>query len=39
LEKRRLPEKRRFLGDLMGTSQYLKRAYTKDGDRLFSRVC
>jgi len=33
LEKRRLPE------DLIAASQYLKRAYRKDGEGLFTRVC
>ncbi|KFV54597.1 hypothetical protein N328_04479, partial [Gavia stellata] len=32
-------EKRRVRGDLIVAFQYLKRAYKKDGDRLFSRVC
>ena len=32
-------EKRRLWGDLIVTFQYLKRAYRKDGDRLFSRAC
>ncbi|KFP20913.1 hypothetical protein Z169_05985, partial [Egretta garzetta] len=32
-------EKRRLRGDLIVAFQYLKGAYRKDGDRLFSRVC
>ena len=32
-------EKRRFWGDLIVISQYLKGAYKKDGDRLFSKGC
>ncbi|KAK4822271.1 hypothetical protein QYF61_012346 [Mycteria americana] len=32
-------EKRRLHGDLIETFQYLKGAYKKDGDRLFSRDC
>ena len=32
-------EKRRQRGDLMLVFQYLKRAYKRDGDRLFSRTC
>jgi len=32
-------EKRRLRGDLRAAFQYLKRAYKKDGDRLFSRAC
>ncbi|KAK4812268.1 hypothetical protein QYF61_012943 [Mycteria americana] len=32
-------EKRRLWGDLIAALQYLKEAYRKDGDRLFSRVC
>jgi len=32
-------EKRRLQGDLIAAFQYLKRAYRKDGDRLFSRAC
>ena len=32
-------EKRRLLGDLIAAFQYLKGAYKKDGDRLFSRAC
>jgi len=32
-------EKRKFRGDLIAVFQYLKRAYKKDGDRLFSKVC
>ena len=32
-------EKRRLGGDLIAALQYLKRAYEKDGDRLFSRAC
>jgi len=31
-------EKRRLQGDLIAAFQYLKGAYKKDGDRLFSRV-
>ena len=32
-------EKRRMWGDLIADFQYLKEAYKKDGDRLFSRAC
>ena len=32
-------EKRRLQGDLIVAFQYLKGAYKKDGDRLFSRAC
>jgi len=32
-------EKRRLLGDLIMAFQYLKGAYKKDGDKLFSRPC
>ncbi|KAK4814395.1 LOW QUALITY PROTEIN: hypothetical protein QYF61_018154 [Mycteria americana] len=32
-------EKRRLQGDLIAAFQYLKGAYKKDGDRLFSRAC
>jgi len=32
-------EKRRFRGDLIAAFQYLKGAYRKDGERLFTRVC
>ena len=32
-------EKRRLQGDLIVAFQYLKGAYKKDVDRLFSRVC
>ena len=32
-------KKRRLWGDLIAAFQYLKRAYKKDGDRLFSRAC
>ena len=32
-------EKRRLWGDLIAAFQYLKGAYKKDGDRLFSRGC
>ncbi|KAK4823833.1 hypothetical protein QYF61_007082 [Mycteria americana] len=32
-------EKRRLQGDLVAAFQYLKRAYRKDGDRLFSKAC
>ncbi|KAK4809039.1 hypothetical protein QYF61_027876 [Mycteria americana] len=32
-------EKRRLRGDLLAAFQYLKGAYKKDGDKLFSRVC
>ncbi|GAB0194717.1 mitochondrial enolase superfamily member 1 [Grus japonensis] len=32
-------EKRKLWGDLIAAFQYLKRAYKKDGDRIFSRAC
>jgi len=32
-------EKRRLQGGLIAAFQYLKGAYKKDGDRLFSRAC
>jgi len=32
-------EKRRLWGDLIAAFQYLKGAYRKDGDRIFSRAC
>jgi len=32
-------EKRRLWGDCVAAFQYLKGAYKKDGDRLFSRAC
>jgi len=32
-------EKRRLCGDLITAFQYLKWAYTKDGDKLFNRAC
>jgi len=32
-------EKRRLWGDLLVAFQYLKGAYKKDGDKLFSRLC
>jgi len=32
-------EKRRLQGDLIAVFQYLKGAYKKDGDILFSRAC
>jgi len=32
-------EKRRLQGDLIGAFQYLKGAYRKDGEGLFTRVC
>jgi len=32
-------EKRRLQGDLVAAFQYLNRAYKKDGDKLYSRVC
>ena len=32
-------EKRRLWGDLIVAFQYLKGAYEKDGDKLFSRAC
>jgi len=32
-------EKRRLWGDLISAFQYLKWAYRKDGDKLFTRVC
>ncbi|KAK4828158.1 hypothetical protein QYF61_024073 [Mycteria americana] len=33
------PEKRRLRGHLIAAFQYLKGAYRKDGDRLFSKAC
>ncbi|KAK4832624.1 hypothetical protein QYF61_024605 [Mycteria americana] len=33
------PENRRLRGDLIAAFQYLKGAYKKDGDKLFSRAC
>ena len=30
---------RKLSGDMTAAVQYLKRAYRKDGDRLFSRAC
>ena len=33
------PGKRRLQGDLNAAFQYLKGAYNKDGDKLFSRAC
>jgi len=33
------PEKRRLWGDLLAAFQYLKGAYRKDGEGLFTRVC
>ena len=32
-------EKRRLQGDLLAAFQYLKGAYRKDGEGLFTRVC
>jgi len=32
-------EKRKLRGDLLAAFQYLKGAYRKDGDRLFSKAC
>jgi len=32
-------EKRRLQGDLTADFQYLKRAYRKDGETIFSRIC
>jgi len=32
-------EKRRLWGDLIAAFQYLKGAYEKDGDKVFSRAC
>ena len=32
-------EKRRLRGDLLAAFHYLKRAYRKDGQGLFTRVC
>jgi len=32
-------EKRRLQGDLLAACQYLKRAYRKDGENIFSRAC
>ena len=32
-------EKRRLWADIIAPFQYLRGAYKKDGDRLFSRVC
>jgi len=32
-------EKRRLQGDLLAAFQYLKWAYRKDGEGLFTRVC
>ncbi|KAK4810733.1 hypothetical protein QYF61_007707 [Mycteria americana] len=32
-------EKRRLQGDLIAAFQYLRRAYKKDGERLFTRAC
>jgi len=33
------PEKRRLQGDLISAFQYLKGAYRKDGDNIFSKAC
>ena len=33
------PVKRRFQGDLTEAFQYLKGAYKKHGDRVFTRAC
>jgi len=33
------PEKRRLWGDLLAAFQYLKAAYRKDGEGLFTRGC
>jgi len=33
------PEQRRLQGNLTVDFQYLKRAYKKDGDKLFSKAC
>jgi len=32
-------EKRRLRGDLIAAFQYLKRAYRKDGENIFSKSC
>jgi len=32
-------EKRRLQGDVIAAFQYLKGAYRKDGDNLFSKAC
>jgi len=32
-------QRRRLRGDLLAAFQYLKRAYRKDGEGLFTRVC
>ena len=32
-------EKRRLRGDLIAAFQYLKGAYKKDGERLFTKAC
>jgi len=32
-------EKRRLRGDLIATFQYVKEAYRKDGENIFSRAC
>jgi len=32
-------EKRRLRGDLIASFQYLKKAYRKDGENIFSRFC